>query len=265
MIYILGLVFFVLGLIIGSFLNVVIYRLNTNKTLGGRSACMSCNKKLSWYDLVPLFSFLFLKGKCRYCKSKISYQYPLVEFISGFVFFCVFYKLINIYFIFNLGFIVSFLYYVFLFSVFLVIVVYDLKHKIIPDVLSFIFGLVAFVGMFLFSQNYILNIFSPHLPNISDILYPLLIPLPFVLLWIVSFGKWIGLGDAKLAFGIGYLLGLGMALSALALAFWIGAVVGLGLVMFGRHYGMKSEIPFAVYLFLGTFLAFIFELHIFGI
>ena len=89
MIPILTFIFFIFGLIIGSFLNVVILRFNTERSFGGRSGCMSCRKKLFWYELVPLFSFLGLKGRCKNCKTKISWQYPLVEFITGLIFSCI--------------------------------------------------------------------------------------------------------------------------------------------------------------------------------
>lgn len=71
------------GLIVGSFLNVVILRMNTGKTLGGRSMCLSCNKKLEWYELIPLVSFIIQRGRCTKCHSKISWQYPIVEAITA--------------------------------------------------------------------------------------------------------------------------------------------------------------------------------------
>src|SRR3989344_7311171 len=128
-------IFFTLGLIIGSFLNVVIYRLHTGKSLGGRSTCMSCSTTLSWYELIPVFSFLGLKGRCKNCSTKISIQYPLVELATGLIFASLFLKLQT--------FGVSYVYYALMFSLLVVIAVYDLKHKIIPDKLSFIFGLLA--------------------------------------------------------------------------------------------------------------------------
>ena len=85
---------FVFGLIIGSFLNVVIFRFNTRRSffsaLGGRSGCMTCQNQLLWYELLPVFSFLGLRGRCRNCKTKISIQYPLVEILTGFLFVAVF-------------------------------------------------------------------------------------------------------------------------------------------------------------------------------
>ena len=255
--------FFVFGLIIGSFLNVVIYRMNTARSLSGRSACMSCQNKLCWYELIPLFSFFGLQGRCRNCKEKIFIQYPLVEFVTGLIFLSLFLKFRNIFFFSLPIFSITYLYYALMFSLLIVITIYDLRHKIIPDVLSFTFDVLAFIGLFFFT-NSIFYGFSPHIPSFFEFLSGLLVALPFALLWLVSRGVWMGFGDAKLALGLGWFLGLSMGFSALVLAFWIGAVVGLGLVIFSKKYGFKSEIPFAPYLILGTLLVFIFNFNLFN-
>jgi leader peptidase (prepilin peptidase)/N-methyltransferase len=96
-----------------------------------------------------------------------------------------------------------------------------------------------------------------------ELLSGLIIAAPFAFFWLVSKGTWMGLGDAKLAIGLGWLLGLSRALSGVVVAFWIGAIVGLTLVIFSKKHGMKTQIPFAPYLVLGTILAFLFELHLF--
>ena len=159
---------------------------------------------------------------------------------------------------------VTYIYYAFMFSLLLVIATYDLKHKIIPDKLSFIFGILAFIGLFLFNTSNSF-IFYPHIPSILEFLSGVLVALPFALLWLVSRGAWMGLGDPKLILGLGWLSGLGVALSGIVVAFWSGAIVGIFLIILKKGYGMKSEIPFAPYLVLGAFLAFIFDLHLFGI
>lgn len=269
MISIVTAIFFVFGLIIGSFLNVVICRLNTSRSLGGRSACMNCQNKLKWYELIPLFSFFILQGRCRTCKSRISIIYPLVEIVTGLIFIFLFIKFQDIFFISPPIFTVTYLYCAVMFSLLLVIAVYDLKHKIIPDLLSFIFGLLAFLSLFFFDRNGLLGssaftLFYFHIPPLLEFLSGVFIALPFYLLWLFSRGAWIGLGDAKLALGLGYFLGLYVAFSAIVLAFWAGAIVGLCLIIFKKGYGMKSEIPFALYLVLGTFLTFTFDLCIFA-
>jgi prepilin signal peptidase PulO-like enzyme (type II secretory pathway) len=262
MIFIILLIFFVFGLIIGSFLNVVIFRLNTSKSFGGRSGCMSCQNKLTWYELIPVLSFLGLKGRCRNCKTKISLQYPLVEFIMGLIFALLFLKLQDIFFLNTLIFSFNYAYYAVVFSLLIVIAVYDIRHKIIPDILSFVFGILAFAGLFFLQANGFLG-FSPHMPTILGFFAGPIIAFPFAFFWLVSAGRWMGLGDAKLALGLGWLLGFPFAFSGLVFAFWIGAVVGIALVLFSKKYGIKSEIPFAPYLVLGVILVFLFRLSLF--
>jgi prepilin signal peptidase PulO-like enzyme (type II secretory pathway) len=259
MITIFTFIFFILGLIIGSFLNVVIIRLNTGKTFGGRSMCMSCHKKLSWIELIPLFSYLFLLGRCKKCKAGISVQYPLIETLTGFVFALTFLKLQNLFFFDPLIFSFTYSYYVALFALLIVISVYDIKHKIIPDELSLIFGVLAFIGLFFFQDH----VFMPHMPTAFEFAAGLVVAFPFALLWLVSQGRWMGLGDAKLALGLGWLLGLYPAITALVFSFWIGAVAGVGLLIFSKKYRFKSEIPFGPYLALATLLVFFFDLHLF--
>jgi leader peptidase (prepilin peptidase)/N-methyltransferase len=253
--------FFVFGLIIGSFLNVVIYRLNTKKSLGGRSACMACRSKLNWYELIPVFSFLGLGGRCRSCKTKISMQYPLVEFASGIVFAFLYLKFKAVLLVSLPVFALTFFYYAFMFSLLLVIAVYDLKHKIIPDQLSLALGTLSFFGLFLFDSFG----FHTHTPTLLEFSSGVLIALPFALLFFVSAGTWMGFGDAKLALGLGWFIGLSRALSGLLVAFWSGAIVGIILMFIGPHYKMKSEIPFAPFLVFSTLVAFIFEIHLFPI
>lgn len=225
---------------------------------------MSCQNKLAWYELIPVFSFLGLGGRCRNCQTKISLQYPLVELATGLVFATLFLKFQDIFFLDTLIFSFTYAYYATAFSLLLVTATYDLKHKIIPDVLSLIFGILAFVGLFFFNSSGFPVIFW-HIPTLLEFSSGFLIAAPFALFWLVSSGRWMGLGDAKLAIGLGWLLGLSRALSGVVVAFWIGAIVGITLVIFSKKHGMKSEIPFAPYLVLGAFLAFIFSLSLFPI
>jgi leader peptidase (prepilin peptidase)/N-methyltransferase len=143
----------------------------------------------------------------------------------------------------------------------LVVAVYDYKHKIIPDIFSIFLGIITFIGLFLFKDF----VFSPHIPSLLQFLSGIFLALPFAFIWLISKGAWMGLGDAKLSLGLGWLLGYGMLLSAGVLAFWSGAIIGIFLLLFSKKYGIKSEIPFAPFLVLGVFLSFIFELNLFPI
>lgn len=259
---ILATIFFFLGLAIGSFLNVVIYRLNTQKTFGGRSACMTCREQLCWYELIPLISYLGLHGRCRSCNTKISIQYPVVEFITGVLFMMLFLHLEEIFYFNTLVFAVSYAYYAGLFALLIIIAVYDYKHKIIPDTLSLVFGVLTFVGMFLFLGN----VLTPHIPSLYDFLAGLIVSIPFALMWLVSGGHWMGLGDAKLAVGLGFMLGFNYILSATALAVWTGAIVGIfAMFLAKKKYSRKSELPFAPFLIFGTILVFFLNICLFNL
>jgi prepilin signal peptidase PulO-like enzyme (type II secretory pathway) len=220
---------------------------------------------LSWYELFPVFSYLGLRGRCKNCKTKISIQYPLVELVTGLIFAGLFLKFQDIFLLSTLEFSFVYAYYAVVFSLLVVIAVYDIKHKIIPDSLSLALGILAFIGLFIFGNSNFLGFygFYPHIPSIWEFLSGPIIATPFAFFWLVSGGRWMGLGDAKLALGLGWLLGLSGALSGVVMAFWIGAIVGITLVIFSPKHGMKSEIPFAPYLVLGTLLAFIFSLSLF--
>ncbi len=250
---------FILGTIIGSFLNVVILRHNSGRTVGGRSMCFSCGKTLHWHELVPVFSYLFQKGKCTQCKSSISPQYPIVEFLTGIIFALIAWKLSFLLLLSPLTFITKTLFYGYLLSLLVVISVYDLKHGIIPDQFSYLFSMMTFLLLFFETGNIVLA----HVPTLSQVLAGPIIASPFVFLWWISKGKWMGFGDAKLALGMGFLLGVTGGVTALMIAFWAGALVSLFLLLLRRYkFTMKSEIPFAPFLVFATCVTFIFSLDL---
>lgn len=256
--------YFIFGTIIGSFLNVVSLRYNTGVLLSGRSKCFSCNEGLKWFELIPIFSFVFQLGRCRECKSKISFQYPFVEFLTGSIFLGIFLKFSNILFTEPSYFLLLSFYFMILFSILIVILIYDLKHKIIPDSLVYTFVGLALLGMFFNFSTLELSI-----PTLLSFFSGPILFLPFFILWFISIGRWIGLGDAKLALGIGWFLGLSFGASAILLSFWIGAIVSIALMLFfslnsrSKTITMKSEIPFGPFLILGLFIVFFFNINIF--
>lgn len=272
---------FILGAIIGSFLNVVILRYGAGKSVfnpKGRSMCFSCGKKLEWFELVPVASFIFLRAKCRGCKSPLSWQYPLVEIAAGLIFAAIFAK--NFPNVFALtpslfqSAIVLTLIQLAIWSILIVITVYDLRHKIIPDELVYAFVVLSLVAAALFPSS------------AGGTLLDSLIAGPvffgfFAGLWLISGGRWLGFGDAKLVLGVGFLLGFARGLSALALAFWIGAVASLILIAASKFAArkviqrdglrrrlcgitIKSEIPFAPFIILGALVAFFWSVDVFG-
>jgi leader peptidase (prepilin peptidase)/N-methyltransferase len=118
--------------------------------------------------------------------------------------------------------------------------------------LVFILGILSFIGLFFFHNLG----FYPHVPSILDLFSGPIVALPFVLFWLVSSGKLMGLGDAKLALSLGWLLGISRAFSGIIISVWIGAAVGVILVIFSKKHKMTSEIPFAPFLVLGAILVF---------
>ncbi|MDD5068135.1 MAG: prepilin peptidase [Candidatus Pacebacteria bacterium] len=271
MIFFFGLLVFIFGLIIGSFLNVVILRYNTGTTIGGRSYCFSCGKILRWYELVPLLSFLIQLGKCRSCKAKISWQYPLVEFSTGVLF-----VLTALRFQFEVSSLPTILFYFVIESLLVIITVYDIRHKIIPDGLVYAFALLS-LGRMILLYFYPIP-FTLHPVPFDFLAGPILFLFPFFFLWFISKGRWMGLGDAKLSLGIGWFLGLAYGVSAIILGFWIGAGVSVLLLLFQKimrgktslislpgNLTMKSEIPFGPFLILGALLVFFLHFDITGL
>jgi leader peptidase (prepilin peptidase)/N-methyltransferase len=268
-----------LGLCIGSFLNVVVYRYATGMSaLSGRSHCPSCNKELVWYELIPVFSFLIQGGQCRVCKSKISVQYPCVELLSGIFFALVFIRQYNLYYslysTFSHGLLYSSLFLLFYFiivSILLVIAIYDYHHKIIPNAFVYWFDGLSIAKLLIFS--FICLGTSPFVfPYIFDLFAPIILFIPFALLWLVSRGTWIGFGDAKLAIGIGALLGFVYGLSAVVIGFWIGAIICLMLMGLGRALpekfpalNGKSEIPLGPFLIAGALIVLFLHIDALGI
>lgn len=237
-----------------------------------RSRCFSCGKKLKAHELVPVFSFLFLKGRCSKCKSKISWQYPIVEITTGLIFLLIFIKNLPIlvdpssslwqFFIVNI-------FHVTVWSIFIVIAFYDFKHKIIPNGMVYSLTFITLLGVIFpwIAGN----------PTRGSISAGFIFFSFFFVLWFFSGGRWVGFGDAKLALTVGFLLGLVHGISALILAFWIGAVVSIATILIGKavrnnylsgigkNLTMKSEIPFAPFIILGTLIVFFMGFDVLGL
>jgi prepilin signal peptidase PulO-like enzyme (type II secretory pathway) len=249
---------FVLGLSVGSFLNVVICRLQTKELiLFSRSHCPKCRAVLRWYDLIPVLSFLIQRGKCRYCGKRISWQYPIVEISTACLFLLIFnfkFLILNEFLILNF---INLFYYFFIVSLLIIIFVYDLKHYIIPDKIVYPAILVSGIWLLLGVLPGVLPLggdFLSHAKGWTPILAALLASGFFLSLVLVSQGKWLGLGDVKLAFLMGLILGWPNILLALFLAFFSGAIVGIGLIVAGKK-NIKSEIPFGPFLAGATIIA----------
>src|SRR3989344_2322799 len=260
---------FLFGLIIGSFLNCVIYRLEKEEKLTGRSYCPHCKKTLNWKYLIPIFSFLFLWGRCGFCKKKISIQYPLVEILTALIFLLIFNLLgpqdipkvaFEIYNQFEIFQYINILFLLYISSVLIIIFIYDLKHYLIPDKVLFpaiviivLYRLFENLNILILNSNFKFQI--SNFAHITNYIIAVLIASGFFLcIFLISRGAWMGFGDVKLAILLGLILGLPNILVGLFLAFFFGAIIGIILMLFNKK-GLKSEIPFAPFLILGTFTA----------
>ncbi len=235
------------GTIVGSYLNVLVLRYHTGRSAGGRSGCLSCGKVLSWYELVPLASYFLQKGRCRGCLSRISMHYPLVEGVTALLFIGII--------LLDLPLRDTLLSMLFT-ALAVAVAAYDLRHQIIPD--GLVYTMIAVGGVLaLLRENVALTLLSSFA-----------IAAFFALLWLYSKGRWIGLGDAKLAFALGLFLGYPGNVNTVILSFWIGMVVSLALLGLQRvvhrlpfgneRLTIKSEIPFAPFLLAGAYLIFFF-------
>jgi prepilin signal peptidase PulO-like enzyme (type II secretory pathway) len=244
-------IFFILGLIVGSFLNVVVYRLNVAETILGRSKCPQCKKQIRWYDNVPLLSFVLLKARCRDCAEKISWQYPLVELLTGVLFAVVgslFFSLQD-----SATWIPT-AYFLVLLSALIIIAVYDALYLEIPGIV--LWPAIGWVVAFLLFQDWgMAKIASPlALATYSGLIAAFGAFLFFFALSAGSGERWMGEGDAYLAILLGLALGWPKILPAFLLSFTLGAAVGVLLIVFQKK-NLKSQLPFAPFFVTGAILA----------
>ncbi len=211
---------FVLGLVIGSFLGALTYRLPRDLDMvADRSRCPNCKKVIVWYDNIPLLSYIFLRGRCGNCKQKISFRYPVIEFATAVAFVFVGLNIINL----------------FVVTVLIIIFVIDLEHQIIPDELVFL-GLLAAI----------LN--SPTI--FSSLLAGLLAANLLLFLNLITKGKGMGLGDVKLAIFIGAIIGMKLIFVWILFSFVVGALIGIILIVAGEA-SLKQRIAFGPFLIIG--------------
>jgi leader peptidase (prepilin peptidase)/N-methyltransferase len=241
------------GLILGSFINALSFRFNTGTSIvHGRSRCMSCGHILSALDLVPLVSYLLLRGRCRYCHSRVSLQYPTVEAAAALLAFGVFL---------NTQTLLAFLVWLFVWMTILFIVVYDLRHLIIPWSCSIVLLVLT-----------LLVVFSSGVPTTGALVAGPVLAFPLLFLSFVSRGRWMGWGDGTFELSLGWLLGLIPGAAALVLAVWSGAAAGVLLVLWAQRpwkyrtsqFTMKSELPFAPFLALGAAAVYFFHVDLFS-
>lgn len=269
-------ILFVMGLAVGSFLNVVSLRFKIDRKLFediyGRSRCPHCGKELQWYELIPLLSFVFQLGKCRSCGSKLTIQYPLVELLSGLIFVMVPYSLYPSHPFIQVPYILIGV-WIFALLALLLMSIIDFYHRIIPDsinVFIIVLGFVVVLYGYLTSFDFFGDIGNGSFLGNYTLLFPLggaglisyLIGIIFGALflgalYVISLGRGMGFGDVKLAAALGLLIGWPDIALALMLAFVIGATLSLMLMAFKKK-TMKDSLPFGPFIALGVVIVFFF-------
>lgn len=244
--------FFVLGTVIGSFLNVVIIRtIEGESWVAGRSRCDHCRKTIAWFDNVPLLSFVLLKGKCRYCKKSIALSHPVVEGLTALLFV---WWYIGLFFFFKLTqepfMVLQPLFWLAVAVLLLVIFFTDMLVLLIPDKLVMILSALVVV--------YRLALIYSGIMVPKDFVLALVgmgvLVLFFFCLWFFTGGRGLGFGDVKLIAPLALLMGWPDMIVGVFAAFIIGAVVGLGLVVSKKH-ALKQPLPFGPFLIVGTVVA----------
>ena len=235
---------FVLGCIWGSFSNVCIYRLpNYQSVVKGRSFCTFCKEKINWYDNIPLLSFIFLKGKCRCGKSKISLQYFIVEFISGISF-------LFIYYLFGIS--ITTLLLIILSVFFIIIFFIDLKHFIIPNELTFPLIFIGFVKSF--EPNLNQTIFPNYIDSLIGGVFG------YLIIWLIIFfykkvrkKEGMGLGDAKLMAVVGFWFGWLSIPFTIFISSFVALIFAIPSLL-KKNKNMSTQIPFGPYIIIGCII-----------
>ena len=235
----LTIIIFLFGLVIGSFLSAFSFRYPKNISIvKGRSVCDDCGKTISWYDNIPLVSYLFLWGKCRNCKKHISLRYPAIELITAIGFLSIyFYRSFLPY---------NFFFLTFIFCLLVLIFVIDIEHQIIPDVF-------VFIGVFVTASYFMLAHFDFLFANIFA---GFVAALFLLLVNLITRGRGMGLGDVKFAILGGLLMGK-FTFIWMLIAFLTGGVVGSILIL-GRKAGLKDKIAFGPFLVFALIMTVIF-------
>jgi leader peptidase (prepilin peptidase)/N-methyltransferase len=228
------LIIFLFGLIVGSFCNVVIYRLPQGKSIvTPGSQCRLCGNSIRSWDNIPVLSYFFLKGRCRFCREPISARYPAVEFISGILYMWLYVKF---------GFSMSFAIFALMASTLLVVALIDFDHKIIPNIIT-LPGMVIGLG---------LSLGISAITPLASLLGLLVGGTLFYLIAIISKGG-MGGGDIKLISMIGAFLGWQGALFTIFSGALLGSLVGVTLMLLGKK-GRKDKVPFGPFLSCGAIL-----------
>lgn len=236
-----NLLFLTLGLVFGSFVSALSYRIVRGIPINkGRSICDKCRTRLSWYENIPVISYILLKGRCKTCRKKISIRYPLIELSSGMGFLLIY--------LYRSALPYNFIFCIVIFVLLMLIFVTDVEHQIIPD--EFVFA-----GIFLSVLYFLIG--SNSYPLISSLFYGFLCASFLMLVNIITRGRGMGLGDVKFAVLGGMLMGSKEAILWLFMAFLTGAAAAIILILTGNA-KLKDKIAFGPFLVISLILTTIF-------
>ena len=224
-----------MGLLIGSFLTVCIYRIPKGETvIYNSSHCSHCNSRLGILDLIPVISYILIKGKCRYCGKGIKIRYPVVELLTGGIFLITYL---------HIGFNVLLVKYLILFSTLIVITFIDAEHQIIPNKLTFLIFIWGIIWQIFYSEMFLYQAIGGAILGGG-----------LLLLAAIISGGGMGGGDIKLMFAAGVIMGIQTTALALFLSFLVGSIIGITLILLNIK-NRKDPIPFGPFLSLGIFIA----------
>lgn len=255
---------FLLGIVIGSFLGVVVDRSIEDKSIvSGRSACDHCRHKLSWLELIPVLSYIGLGGRCRSCHAKISLYYPVIEILTGLLFFLTVFSILgtSIFFdMFDIRYLFVTSYFLYIISSLVIVFFADLKYGIIPFKIVFAAIIITFLWYFLLPILHLQNLAIPFLALEDNYLFTYLISglgalSFFFLIFLATKGKGMGFGDVVYAFLMGFILGFPNIVLGLYIAFLTGAFVAILLVLFRIKKLKGGSVPFGPFLILGTVIS----------
>ncbi|SNR86488.1 leader peptidase (prepilin peptidase) / N-methyltransferase [Anaerovirgula multivorans] len=235
------------GILIGSFLNVCIYRMPKNESIiYPASHCSKCNESLKPFDLIPIFSYVSLRGKCRYCSAEFSIRYPMIEFLTGIIFLLVFYK-------YDLS--IAYFFHIALVCILICITFIDYDHQIIPDGLVILgFGL----GL---TYKFLLYFFINQPIEVLNSLLGFLLGGGFFLLIAVISNGGMGGGDIKLIAMLGFWFGWRDIILISFLSFIIGSVISIALLA-TKVKSRKDVIPFGPFIGVSTLLVILYKNYI---
>ena len=247
--------FFLFGSAIGSFVQVVVSRLNVAPLVSSRSKCLSCGEALRISDLLPILSYVFLGGKCRYCKVPYGIGTLVVEVAFGCLF-VLLYHFILAGFSPLLG-ALWLLYYTLLFISLGTMALYDYKHSYVP---------VLFLVLFSFLSLCMLGVNYYHQPGIAALLGPLVVSLPFLVIWMLTQGKALGFGDVVLYMAVGAFFSIEQGLAVLLVSVWLGASVGIVVYALRRRAkNTSTSIPFVPFIVTAFLIVLFTDMSVFSI